>query len=102
MTSQKVRVKVRGFDHRVVDQAVRQIVEAVESAGGIVVGPVPLPTRIEKYCVTRSSNIDKDSREAFEIRTHKRLIDIQEPTAKAIDALTQINVASGVEIDIKL
>ncbi|TFH37450.1 MAG: 30S ribosomal protein S10 [Dehalococcoidia bacterium] len=102
MTSQKVRVKVKGFDHRVVDQAVRQIIEAVESAGGIVVGPVPLPTRIEKYCVTRSSNIDKDSREQFEIRTHKRLIDIQEPTAKAIDALTQINVASGVEIDIKL
>lgn len=102
MTSQKVRVKVKGFDHRLVDQAVRQIIEAVENAGGIVVGPVPLPTRIEKFCVTRSSNIDKDSREQFEIRTHKRLIDIQEPTAKAIDALTQINVASGVEIDIKL
>ncbi len=102
MTSQKVRVKVKGFDHRLVDQAVRQIIEAVESAGGIVVGPVPLPTRIEKYCVTRSPNIDKDSREQFEIRTHKRLIDIQQPTSKAIDALTQINVASGVEIDIKL
>ncbi len=102
MTSQKVRVKVKSFDHRLVDQAVRQIVEAVESAGGIVVGPVPLPTRIEKFCVTRSPNIDKDSREQFEIRTHKRLIDIQEPTSKAIDALTQINVASGVEIDIKL
>ncbi len=102
MTSQKVRVKVKGFDHRLVDQAVRQIIDAVENSGGIVVGPVPLPTRIEKFCVTRSSNIDKDSREQFEIRTHKRLIDIQEPTAKAIDALTQINVASGVEIDIKL
>ncbi len=71
-------------------------------AGGIIVGPVPLPTRIEKFCVTRSPNIDKDSREQFEIRTHKRLIDIQDPTSKAIDALTQINVASGVEIDIKL
>ncbi|MCK9357680.1 MAG: 30S ribosomal protein S10 [Dehalococcoidia bacterium] len=102
MTSQKVRVKVKSFDHRLVDQAVRQIVEAVESAGGIIVGPVPLPTRIEKFCVTRSPNIDKDSREQFEIRTHKRLIDIQDPTSKAIDALTQINVASGVEIDIKL
>jgi len=102
MTSQKVRVKVKGFDHRLVDQAVRQIIEAVEASGGIVVGPVPLPTRIEKYCVTRSPNIDKDSREQFEIRTHKRLIDIQQPTSKAIDALTQINVASGVEIDIKL
>ncbi|MBE9505328.1 MAG: 30S ribosomal protein S10 [Chloroflexi bacterium] len=102
MSSQKVRVKVKGFDHRLVDQAVHQIVEAVESAGGIVVGPVPLPTRIEKFCVIRGPNIDKDSREQFEIRTHKRLIDIQQPTAKAIDALTQINVASGVEIDIKL
>lgn len=78
MTSQKVRVKVKSFDHRLVDQAVRQIVEAVESAGGIIVGPVPLPTRIEKFCVTRSPNIDKDSREQFEIRTHKRLIDIQD------------------------
>ena len=102
MTSQKVRVKVKSFDHRLVDQAVRQIVEAVESAGGIVVGPVPLPTRIEKFCVTRSPNIDKDSREQFEIRTHKRLIDIQDPTSQAIDALTQINVASGVETDITL
>jgi len=102
MSSQKVRVRVKGFDHRLVDQAVHQIVEAVESAGGIVVGPVPLPTRIEKFCVIRGPNIDKDSREQFEIRTHKRLIDIQQPTAKAIDALTQINVASGVEIDIKL
>jgi len=102
MSSQKVRVKVKGFDHRLVDQAVHQIVEAVESAGGIDVGPVPLPTRIEKFCVIRGPNIDKDSREQFEIRTHKRLIDIQQPTAKAIDALTQINVASGVEIDIKL
>ena len=102
MSSQKVRVKVKGFDHRLVDQAVHQIVEAVESAGGIVVGPVPLPTKIEKFCVIRGPNIDKDSREQFEIRTHKRLIDIQQPTAKAVDALTQINVASGVEIDIKL
>ncbi len=102
MTSQTVRVRVKSFDHRLVDQAIRQIVEAVESAGGIIVGPVPLPTRIEKFCVTRSPNIDKDSREQFEIRTHKRLIDIQDPTSKAIDALTQINVASGVEIDIKL
>ena len=102
MTSQKVRVKVKGFDHRLVDQAVRQIIEAVESAGGIIIGPVPLPTKIEKFCVIRGPNIDKNSREQFEIRTHKRLTDIQQPTAKAIDALTQINVASGVEIDIKL
>jgi len=102
MSSQKVRVKIKGFDHRSVDQAVRQIVEAVERSGAIVVGPVPLPTHIEKFCVIRSPNIDKDSREQFEIRTHKRLIDILQPTSKTIDALTQINLASGVEIDIKL
>lgn len=102
MSSQKVRVKIKGFDHRLVDQAVRQIVEAVERSGAIVVGPVPLPTHIEKFCVIRSPNIDKDSREQFEIRTHKRLIDILKPTSKTIDALTQINLASGVEIDIKL
>jgi small subunit ribosomal protein S10 len=102
MSSQKVRVKIKGFDHRLVDQAVRQIVEAVERSGAIVVGPVPLPTHVEKFCVIRSPNIDKDSREQFEIRTHKRLIDILQPTSKTIDALTQINLASGVEIDIKL
>jgi len=102
MTGQKVRVKVKSFDHRLLDQAVKQIVEAVERTGAVVVGPVPLPTRIEKFCVIRSPNIDKDSREQFEIRTHKRLIDILQPNPKTIDALTQLNLASGVEIDIKL
>lgn len=102
MSSQKVRVKIKGFDHRLVDQAVAQIVEAAERSGAVIVGPVPLPTHIEKFCVTRSPNIDKDSREQFEIRTHKRLIDILQPTSKTVDALTQVNVASGVEIDITL
>ena len=102
MAGQKVRVKIKGFDYKRVDQSMSQIVEVVERTGAIVVGPVPLPTVIEKFCVIRSSNIDKDSREQFEIRTHKRLIDILQPTNKTIDALTQINVASGVEIDIKL
>ncbi|MCD6567394.1 MAG: 30S ribosomal protein S10 [Dehalococcoidia bacterium] len=102
MSSQKVRVKVKGFDHRLVDQAARQIVETAERTGAIVTGPVPLPTRIEKFCVIRSPYIDKDSREQFEIRTHKRLIDILQPTSKTVDALTQLNLASGVEIDIKL
>ena len=102
MANQKVRIKVKGFDHKLVDQAVKQIVEAVESTGGIVIGPVPLPTHLEKFCVIRSPNIDKDSREQFEIRTHKRLIDILQPRSKTIDALTQLNLASGVEIDIKL
>ncbi|MBE9514311.1 MAG: 30S ribosomal protein S10 [Chloroflexi bacterium] len=102
MSSQKVRVRIKGFDRRLVDESVRQIVAAVESSGAVVVGPVPLPTRIEKFCVIRSPNIDKDSREQFEIRTHKRLIDILQPTPKTVDALTQVNLASGVQIDIKL
>jgi len=102
MTNQKVRVRIKGFDHRLVDQAVGQIVEAVERTGAIIVGPVPLPTHIEKFCVIRSPNIDKDSREQFEIRTHKRLIDILQPSSKTIDALSQLNLASGVEIDIEL
>ena len=102
MTEQKVRIKIKSFDHRLADQAVRQILDAVERTGAIVVGPVPLPTRIEKFCVIRSSNIDKDSREQFEIRTHKRLIDVLQPSSKTIDALSQLDLASGVEIDIKL
>jgi small subunit ribosomal protein S10 len=102
MTNQKVRIKIKGFDHRLVDQTVRQIVETVERTGAIVVGPVPLPTHIGKFCVIRGPNIDKDSREQFEIRTHKRLIDILQPSSKTIDALSQLNLASGVEIDIKL
>jgi small subunit ribosomal protein S10 len=102
MTEQKVRIKIRSFDHRLADQAVRQIVDAVERTGAIVVGPVPLPTRIEKFCVIRSPNIDKDSREQFEIRTHKRVIDVLQPSSKTIDALSQLDLASGVEIDIKL
>jgi small subunit ribosomal protein S10 len=102
MTEQKVRIKIKSFDHRLADQAVRQIVDAVERTGAIVVGPVPLPTRIEKFCVIRSPNIDKDSREQFEIRTHKRVIDVLQPSSKTIDALSQLDLASGVEIDIRL
>lgn len=102
MARQKVRVKIKGFDHRLVDYSVGQIVEVVERTGAIIVGPVPLPTRIEKFCVIRSPNIDKDSREQFEMRTHKRLIDILQPNSKTVDALSQLNLPSGVEIDIKL
>ena len=102
MTDQKVRIKIKSFDHRLADQVVSQIIDAVERTGAIVVGPVPLPTHIEKFCVIRSPNIDKDSREQFEIRTHKRLIDVLQPSSKTIDALSQLDLASGVEIDIKL
>lgn len=102
MAKQKIRIKVKGYDHRLVDQSVTQIVETVERTGAVVAGPVPLPTRIQKFCVIRSPHIDKDSREQFEIRIHKRLIDILDPTSKTIDALTQLQLPSGVEIDIRL
>ena len=102
MPKQKIRIKIKGYDHKLVDQSVGQIVETAERTGAVVVGPVPLPTRIQKFCVIRSPHIDKDSREQFEIRTHKRLIDIMGPTSKTIDALTQLQLPSGVEIDIRL
>lgn len=102
MPKQKIRIRLKGFDHKLIDQAAEQIVEAVERTGAVVSGPVPLPTRIQKYSVIRSPFIDKNSQEQFEIRTHKRLIDIIETTGKTIDALTGLNLPSGVEIDIKL
>lgn len=102
MPKQKIRIKLKGFDHKVLDQSAVQIVEAVERTGAVVVGPVPLPTHIKKFCVIRSPFIDKDSQEQFEIRTHKRLIYIMETTSKTIDALTSLNLPSGVDIDIKL
>ncbi|MBE9482124.1 MAG: 30S ribosomal protein S10 [Chloroflexi bacterium] len=102
MPKQKIRIKLNGYDHKIIDQSAQQIVEAVERTGAVVSGPVPLPTRIQKFTVIRSPFIDKDSREQFEIRTHKRLIDIVEASSKTIDALSRLNLPSGVEIDIKL
>ncbi len=101
MPKQKIRIKLKSFDHRILDQSAQQIVEAVERTGAVVSGPIPLPTRIEKFSVIRSPFIDKASQEQFEIRTHKRLIDIIETTSKTIDALTKLDVPAGVEIDIK-
>jgi small subunit ribosomal protein S10 len=102
MPKQKIRIRLKGYDHKIVDQSATQIVEAIERSGAVVSGPVPLPTRIEKFSIIRASFIDKDSQEQFEIRTHKRLIDIVETTSKTIDALTKLNLPSGVEVDIKL
>ncbi len=102
MPKQKIRIRLKGYDHRILDQAASQIVGAVEATGAVVSGPVPLPTHIQKFSVIRSPFIDKDSQEQFEIRTHKRLIDIMETTSKTIDALTKLNLPSGVDIDIKL
>ena len=102
MAKQKIRIKLKAFDHRILDQSAEQIVEAAERTGAVVSGPVPLPTRIKKFCVIRSPFIDKDSREQFEMRTHQRLIDIMEPTSRTVDALTRLNLPSGVDIEIKL
>jgi len=102
MAKRKIRIKLKSFDHRILDQSVVQIVDTAERTGAQIAGPIPLPTRIEKFCVIRSPFIDKDSREQFEIRTHKRIIDILTPTSKTIESLTQLNLPSGVDIEIKL
>jgi small subunit ribosomal protein S10 len=102
MAKQKIRIRIKAFDHRLLDQSARQIVDAAERTGAMVVGPVPLPTRIEKFTVIRSPFIDKDSREQFEIRTHKRLIDVVEPGSKTVDQLMRLQLPAGVDIEIKL
>jgi small subunit ribosomal protein S10 len=102
MAKQRIRIRLKAFDHKILDQSAQQIVETAERTGAIVAGPVPLPTRIEKFTVIRSPFIDKDSREQFEMRTHKRLIDVLEPTSKTVDALMRHNVPAGVDIEIKL
>ena len=99
---QKIRIILKAFDHRVLDQSAGHIVEAAQRTGAQVAGPVPLPTSIKRFCVIRGPHIDKDSREHIEIRTHNRLIDILEPTSKTVDSLTRLNVPAGVDISIKL
>ncbi len=102
MAKQKLRIRLKAYDHRVLDESARRIVEAAERTGARVVGPVPLPTKIERWTVRRSPFIDKDSQEHFEMRTHKRLIDVVDPDAKTIDTLTRLNLPAGVDIEIKL
>ncbi len=102
MPQQKVRIVLRAFDHKILDVSATQIVEAAERTGAGVTGPVPMPTTIKRFCVIRSPHVDKDSREHFELRSHKRLIDILDPSSKTIDALTQLSVPAGVDISIKL
>ncbi|MCK4781991.1 30S ribosomal protein S10 [Candidatus Parcubacteria bacterium] len=98
----KLRIKLRGYDHRVIDNSARQIVETALRFGVEVLGPIPLPTEINKYTVNRSTFVHKDSREQFEMRTHKRLIDILTPNPRVIDALTNLNLPAGVDIEIKM
>ncbi len=102
MAKNRIRIRLKAFDHRVLDDSVRKIVDAAERTGANVVGPVPLPTRIEKFTVARSPFIDKDSREQFEVRTHKRLIDVLDPGPKTIENLTKLDLPAGVDIEIKL
>lgn len=102
MAKQRIRIRLKAYDHRILDQSAKRIVEVAEQMGARVAGPVPLPTRIEKFTVNRSPFIDKDSREQFEMRTHKRLIDILEPTPKTVNELMKLNVPAGVDIEIKL
>lgn len=102
MAKQKVRIRLKAYDHKILDQSARQIVEAAERTGALVAGPVPLPTKIERFSVNRSPFIDKDSQEQFEIRTHKRLIDVLDPSQQTINALMKLNLPAGVDIEIKL
>lgn len=102
MARQKIRIKLKAFDHKLIDQSAEQIVDTAERTGAGVAGPVPLPTHIRKFCVIRSPHIDKDSREQFEIRTYKRLIDVLDPTSRTVDALMRLNLPAGVDIEIKL
>lgn len=98
---QKIRIRLKGYDQRLLDRSTLDIVETAKRTGAVVVGPIPLPTRCEKFTVLRSPHVDRKSREQFEIRTHKRLIDIQNPTPKTIDALKTLTLPAGVDIKIK-
>ncbi len=100
--NQKIRIKLKAYDHRLLDQSVKEIVDTASRTGARISGPVPLPTQISKFTVLRSPHVDKKSREQFEIRTHKRLIDIFDPTPDTVDALMKLELASGVDVEIKL
>jgi small subunit ribosomal protein S10 len=102
MQTQKIRIRLKGYDHKLLDQSTQEIVDTAKSTGAMVAGPIPLPTIINKYCVLRSVHVDKKSREQFEMRTHKRLLDILEPTQQTIDALMKLELSAGVDVEIKL
>ena len=102
MKEQNIRIRLKAYDHRVLDTSAKEILETAKRTGADVRGPIPLPTRIEKFTVLRSPHIDKKSREQFEIRTHKRLLDIIDPTPQTVDALMKLDLAAGVDVEIKL
>jgi small subunit ribosomal protein S10 len=98
----RIRIKIRAYDHKLIDQSAKQIVDTAKRTGASIVGPIPLPTEKTKYTVLRSTFVHKDSREQFEMRVHKRLIDILDPTPKTIDSLTNLNLPAGVDVEIKM
>ena len=102
MIDEKIRIRLKAYDHQVLDQSTREIVEIARRTGARVSGPIPLPTRISRYTVLRSPHVDKKSREQFEMRTHKRLVDILEPTPQTVDALMKLDLSPGVDVEIKL
>jgi small subunit ribosomal protein S10 len=102
MLNQRIRIRLKAFDHKLLDQSTREIVETAKQTGAKVVGPIPLPTKISRYTVLRSPHVDKKSREQFEIRTHKRLLDIVDPTQQTIDQLMKLDLSAGVDVEIKL
>jgi len=99
---QKIRIKIQSYDHKIIDDSARLIIETAERTGAIVAGPIPLPTKIEKFTVNRSTFVHKNARDQFEMRTHKRLIDITESTPKTVDSLTNLSLPAGVDIEIKM
>lgn len=102
MNSQKIRIRLKAYDHKLLDQSAQEIVDTAKRTGARIAGPIPLPTRISRYTVLRSPHIDKKSREQFEIRTHKRLLDILDPTQQTVDALMKLDLSAGVDVEIKL
>jgi small subunit ribosomal protein S10 len=102
MQNQNIRIRLKAFDHRILDNSTREIVNTAKRTGATVRGPIPLPTGIERFTVNRSAYVDKKSREQFEIRTHKRLLDIIDPTPQTVDALMKLDLAAGVDVEIKL
>ncbi len=102
METQKIRIRLKSYDHRILDQSAKEILETARRTGAKVVGPIPLPVHISRYTVLRSPHVDKKSREQFEIRTYKRLLDILEPTPDTVDSLMKLDLAAGVDVEIKL
>ncbi len=102
INNNKIRIRLKAYDHKLLDQSASDIVETANKTGAKVVGPIPLPTRINKYCVLRSPHVDKKSREQFEMRTHKRMLDILEPTQQTVDALMKLDLSAGVDAEIKI